>query len=81
MIIFKCFIYIKRTSLKMNEKYFCSSLCLVHNFNDLIVFMFGCLQESYMTGVIHMTPQFGQILNPHVIPSTKEKRLIACLCK
>lgn len=34
-----------------------------------------------MTGVIHMTPQFGQMLNPHVIPSTKEKRLIACLCK
>lgn len=37
-------------------------------------------KESYMTGVIHMTPQFGQMLNPHVIPSTKEKRLIACLC-
>ncbi|XP_022318014.1 cytochrome c oxidase subunit 5B, mitochondrial-like [Crassostrea virginica] len=37
-------------------------------------------KEPFMTGVIHMTPQFGQMLNPHVIPSTKEKRLIACLC-
>lgn len=81
MIIFKCFIYIKRTLLKMIENIYVALCVLVHNFNDLIVFMFGCLQESYMTGVIHMTPQFGQILNPHVIPSTKEKRLIACLCK
>ncbi|XP_048763170.2 cytochrome c oxidase subunit 5B, mitochondrial-like [Ostrea edulis] len=37
-------------------------------------------KDVYSTGVIHMTPQFGQIENPHVIPSTKEKRLIACLC-
>lgn len=47
MVIFKCFIYIKRTSLKMNEKYFCSSLCLVHNFNDLIVYVW------MFTGVLY----------------------------
>lgn len=83
MIIVKCCIYKQRTSLKVNDNIFCGSLCftVVHNFNDLMAFMFGCVQESYMTGVIHMTPQFGQMLNPHVIPSTKEKRLIACLCK
>ncbi|XP_062622343.1 uncharacterized protein LOC134283841 [Saccostrea cucullata] len=37
-------------------------------------------KDVFATGVIHMTPQYGQHENPYVIPSTKEKRLIACLC-
>ncbi|XP_061175679.1 cytochrome c oxidase subunit 5B, mitochondrial-like [Saccostrea echinata] len=37
-------------------------------------------KDVFSTGVIHMTPQYGQHENPYVIPSTKEKRLIACLC-
>lgn len=53
MIIFKCFIYIKRILLKMNEKYFCSFLCLVYNFNDLIVYVWMFIGVLYDRSYIY----------------------------